>query len=156
VRRPAAVLATVSTLTVAGLLVAGCSGEALSQAEQACVHVNKSISLYEQSLQNPDATHAAAQRTQAEAQLELAEPLAAAANSSDGTWNGLMTTIGEVSRVSESELVDALRSQCNAVAVAASNAPPKTTGPTAPTGGSGSSVPSTVLPGHAPTSQPAR
>lgn len=148
--RPPAVLLAVAAVTAAGALAAGCGQGGLDKAEQACVHVNRSISLFEESLSNPNNTQATAERTQAAAQLEMAEPLAAAANSSDGTWNGLMTTIGEVSRVSEAELVTALRSQCTEVAEVASSSPPSVTGPTVPHS-TPASTPSTVLPGSLPT-----
>ena len=48
----------------------------------------------------------------AEQQLRAALPLAAAANSDDGSWNSLMTTISEGATVDEGHLVPALQAQC--------------------------------------------
>ena len=42
----------------------------------------------------------------------MALPLAAAANSDDGSWNSLMTTISEGATVDEGHLVPSLRAQC--------------------------------------------
>jgi hypothetical protein len=138
-------------LLAAGLLLTGCSHGGLGLAQQACAHVNRSISLYQRSLKNPDPAKAAAERRAAQEQLTVALPLAAAANSNDGTWNGLMTTIGEGNRVAEAELVDALRSQCKAVANAANNVPPTVPGPTTPSTPTGPTVPGTNPGALAPT-----
>jgi len=46
------------------------------------------------------------------AQLRDALPLAAAANSDDGTWNALMTAISESATVDETHLIPSLRGQC--------------------------------------------
>ena len=86
-------------------------GQALAQ--QACAHVHRSVAEWVDSLRagTPAAT-AADLQTEAEEQLRLALPLAAAANSDDGTWNSLMTTISEIATVDEGHLVPALRAQC--------------------------------------------
>ena len=95
--------------------LAACSsvqdGQALAQ--QACVHVNRSVSdwVSSQRAGMPAATVATLQQ-RAEQQLRLALPLAAAANSDDGTWNSLMTTISEIETVDEGHLVPALHAQC--------------------------------------------
>lgn len=44
--------------------------------------------------------------------LNVAEPLAAQATSSDGRWNALMTTLNEIGQVDEGHLISALRAQC--------------------------------------------
>jgi hypothetical protein len=53
----------------------------------------------------------------AKAQAELLDALssAAAATSADGSFNALMTTIGEASRVHENLLIPALQAQCKVV-----------------------------------------
>jgi len=108
-------LAGTVLLVIVPACVAACSsvqdGQALAQ--QACVHVNRSVTDWVDS-QRPGtpATTAAALRQRAEQQLRLALPLAAAANSDDGTWNSLMTTISEIETVDESHLVPALRATC--------------------------------------------
>jgi len=94
--------------------LAACSsadGQALAQ--QACVHVNRSVAYWVSSQRagTPSATVAALQQ-RAEQQLRLALPLAAAANSDDGSWNSLMTTISEIDTVDEGHLVPALHAQC--------------------------------------------
>jgi hypothetical protein len=95
--------------------LAACSsvqdGQALAQ--QACVHVNRSVADWVNSERagTPGTTVAALQQ-RAEQQLRLALPLAAAANSDDGSWNSLMTTISEIDTVDLGRLVPALRAQC--------------------------------------------
>jgi hypothetical protein len=82
-------------------------------AQQACVHVKLSVADYQRA-ENPTTSSAAAARLQKEADQELRDalPLAAAANSADGSWNSLMTTISEGANVDEGHLVPALRAQC--------------------------------------------
>jgi hypothetical protein len=99
-------------------------------AQQACVHVHRSVAAYERSTHvGTPATDVAQLQKRAAEELRLAEPLAAAANSDDGSWNSLMTTISESSWVDEGHLVPALDAQC-VVADANQNANPQ--------GGSGS------------------
>ena len=71
-------------------------------AQQACGHVHLSVTDYLRAV-NPRTTPAAAAQLQKEAdqQLRDALPLAAAANSDDGSWNSLMTTISEGATVDE-------------------------------------------------------
>jgi hypothetical protein len=98
----------------ATLALSACSQQSgLNLARQACVHVNRSLHDYALSL-HPGTTAAAASqlRTQADAELRMALPLAAAATSDDGTWNSLMTTISESATVDEPHLIPALKAQC--------------------------------------------
>jgi hypothetical protein len=82
-------------------------------AQQACVHVHRSVTDYLLATRLGTAPAAAAQlQKQASQELRAALPLAAAANSDDGTWNSLMTTISEGAIVDEGHLVPALRAQC--------------------------------------------
>jgi hypothetical protein len=103
-------------LTIAGSVVAlsACAnggGQALAQ--QACVHVHRSVSEYLRSTRAGMSPTAAAQlQAEADQELRAALPLAAQANSDDGSWNSLMTTISEISVVDEGHLVPALRAQC--------------------------------------------
>jgi hypothetical protein len=99
---------------VAALGLSSCgqqSGEALAQ--QACVHVTRSIHYFTLSTQ-PDISRADASRllAKADAQLRAALPLASAATSDDGSMNSLMTTISESATVDEAHLVPALKGQC--------------------------------------------
>jgi hypothetical protein len=86
---------------------------ALDLARQACVHVNRSLHDFALSTR-PDtsATLAAQLRGRADDELRIALPLAAQANSGDGSWNSLMTTISEEATVDEGHLVPALKAQC--------------------------------------------
>ena len=87
------------------------SGQDLAQ--QACVHVHRSLADYERSTSAGTTPSDAAQLLrEADQQLRLALPLAAAANSDDGSWNSLMTTISEGATVDEGHLVPSLRAQC--------------------------------------------
>jgi hypothetical protein len=102
-------------LVIVPVCLAACSsvqdGQALAQ--QACVHVNRSVTAWVDSQRaGTPATTVAALQQRAEQQLRLALPLAAAANSDDGSWNSLMTTISEIETVDEGHLVPALRAQC--------------------------------------------
>jgi hypothetical protein len=110
-------------------LLAACGDSALSQAREACVHVDRSISIFK------DAEHANTTRQgdalvqRAYAELRDALPFAAMATSSNGQWNALMTTISESARVGEVHLLHALELQCS---VANSNQPALPPTPTAP------------------------
>jgi hypothetical protein len=108
------VLAVAAVIAGGGLGLTACAsqgGQALAQ--QACVHVHRSVAAYEHSTKvgTPSADVAQLQQRAAE-ELRLALPLAAAANSDDGSWNSLMTTISESSWVDEGHLVLALDAQC--------------------------------------------
>jgi hypothetical protein len=123
--------------------LAACSsvqdGQALAQ--QACVHVNRSVSDWVSSERAgmPAGTVATLQQ-RAEQQLRLALPLAAAANSDDGTWNSLMTTISEIETVDEGHLVPALHAQC-VLANSNQNVNPQNPNGNSGTPGSGNSPP---------------
>jgi hypothetical protein len=86
---------------------------ALDLARQACVHVNRSLHDFALSTR-PDTSAALAARLRGRAddELRIALPLAAQANSGDGSWNSLMTTISEEATVDEGHLVPALKAQC--------------------------------------------
>jgi hypothetical protein len=98
-----------------GVVLASCSntqdGQAL--ARQACVQVHRSVHDWVRSnvAGTPAATVAALQKKAAQ-ELRSALPLAALANSDDGSWNSLMTTISEGATVDETHLVPALDAQC--------------------------------------------
>jgi hypothetical protein len=99
----------------AALALSACSGtsEGQSLARQACVHVNRSIADYLLAVKvtTPPAT-AAHLQDEADQQLRAALPLAAAANSDDGTWNSLMTAISESGSIDEGHLIPSLHAQC--------------------------------------------
>jgi hypothetical protein len=111
-RLPALAVGAVLALS-AGLFAACSSSAGQALAEQACVHVHHSVADYTES-DRPglSATTVASLRNQANSELRAALPLAAAANSDDGSWNSLMTTISESATVDEGHLVPALVAQC--------------------------------------------
>src|SRR5580698_2839639 len=142
--RPGAlrVVAVGALATGAALGLSACSSQGgQGLAQQACVHVKLSVADYQRAV-NPTTPTAAAARLQKEADQELREalPLAAAANSDDGSWNSLMTTISEGATVDEGHLVDALRAQC-VVANANPNVNPQSPGGNS--GGSGTTASTT-------------
>lgn len=119
-RVPAVALAVAAG---SALLLSGCSNAGSSLARAACVHVDTSIHLYTEA---EHATSAAAARTkvnQATSQLNQALQLAAQANSADPAFNPLMTTLQEIGRTSESNLIPALRAQCEAAQNPTSQSP---------------------------------
>lgn len=141
--RPARVGLVVVPVVSLALLLSACGGGGLTLARQACAHVHTSLRLYERSQHAADAAAAARDRTRAIEQLEAALPLAARATSADPQWNPLMTTLQEIGRNSEGNLVSALRSQCALANTSGEQAPTLTS---TPSGGGGPS-PST-LPGQ--------
>ena len=78
-------------------------------------------------------------QTKADQQLRAALPLAAAANSDDGSWNSLMTTISEIATVDEGHLVPSLQAQC-VVADSNQNVNPQSRRNTAGTGRPGTTA----------------
>lgn len=95
-----------------GLGLAACAGNGQALAREACVHVDKSISLFNQATATTDPTSSAALNQQAYIQLVDALPLAAQAAGKDSQWQALMTTVSESSHVAESHLIGALTDQC--------------------------------------------
>jgi hypothetical protein len=99
----------------ASVLASGCSnqnGQAL--AKQACVYVNSSISMYESSLKDKNATQAKQLESKAYDRLQLALQPAALATSDNGQYQALMATISESAEIPEGVLVSALSQQCSA------------------------------------------
>jgi hypothetical protein len=134
----------VAAVVAGGVLgLSACSsqgGQALAQ--QACVHVHRSVAAFERSTQvGTPANDVSRLQKRAAQELRLALPLAAAANSDDGSWNSLMTTISESSWVDEGHLVPALDAQC-VVADANQNENPQ--GPGGNGGGGGRGATTTV------------
>ena len=99
-------LVATALLTAGGLGLSACGGSGgQALAQQACVHVHRSLADYHQSTKPgvPAATVAKLQQ-QAGNELQVALPLAAQANSADGTWNSLMTVISESATIDEGHL----------------------------------------------------
>jgi hypothetical protein len=107
---------------IAGALLSACGGgQDSSQGRQACADVTKSISLYDQSLRAATPARSKALVAEATAELRLALPLAASADTNDGTWQPLEATLSESNRfgsgphdLNEGQLTTALSSQCAA------------------------------------------
>ncbi len=96
---------------LSGLLLTSCGASAGKNAASACALVNKSIHLYESSVQ---ATGTTGTRLQGQA-LELlrqALPFAAIAAGANGQYQALQITLSESSRVPERLLLVALKAQC--------------------------------------------
>lgn len=100
----------------ASLALSACGQQGgLGLARRACSHVSVSIRDYELSQKaGTDPATATSLLSKADAELRAALPLAASANSDDGSWNTLMTTLSEISTIDEGHLVPALRAQCAA------------------------------------------
>ncbi|HMK62230.1 MAG TPA: hypothetical protein VK386_01315 [Acidimicrobiales bacterium] len=97
--------------------LAGCAhSNAQALVNQACTHVDKSLSLYQASTGAPSSATSQADGAAALQQLRDALPLAAAAAGEDPEWQAFMTTLSETSRVPEADLVTALSQQCSSVA----------------------------------------
>lgn len=131
---PAGVARVSGAVVVTALAVLGLSGcsnsHALSLVRQACTHVERSLVLYQASA---TATSPAVQQSQsaaALAELRKALPLASSAAGENAQWQAFSITLSESSRVPESDLVAALRQQCDDVS----------------TGGRGPATPATTLP----------
>jgi hypothetical protein len=128
------VLAVAAVVAGSALALDACGGGQNGQAlaQQACVHVDRSVRDYLLSTRPGTAPATAAQlQAKADSELRLALPLAAAANSADGSWNALMTTISEGATVDEQHLVPSLRAQC-VVANTNPNVNPQSPGSTTP------------------------
>jgi hypothetical protein len=121
VRRPLAggrrtLIGLGATAAGAALCLSSCGQSGQSLAVQACTHVDRSVRDYELSTKaNVSASEATRLRTQADAELRAALPLAADATSADGSLNALMTTIAEGATVDEGHLIPALKGQCKTV-----------------------------------------
>ncbi len=102
-------------IVAGGVALSACGGDGGGQtlAQQACVHVHRSVAYYERSVApgTPAASVAELQKKAAQ-ELRVALPLAAEANSDDGSWNSLMTTISESADVDEGHLLPSLKAQC--------------------------------------------
>jgi hypothetical protein len=102
-------------IVAGGIVLAACGsgGDGQSLAQQACLHVHRSVADYERSVAAGTAAGTVAElQKEATQQLRDALPLAAQANSADGSWNSLMTTISEGANVDEGHLLPSLKAQC--------------------------------------------
>lgn len=101
--------------TLCATLLSACgspSGDAL--AHQACLDVQRSVSLYHQSTNTQNAASKAALVAKAESALRDALQPASLAGAGGGPWEALAMTLSESNRVSEATLITALNAQCAA------------------------------------------
>jgi hypothetical protein len=102
-----------AAITVSAISISACSSQSgTSLAREACAKVHSSVAAYEASKSAPNPATRSRDLRIATNDLTQAEPLAAAATSSDGQWNALMTTLNEFGQVDELHLIPALRAQC--------------------------------------------
>lgn len=97
------------------LALASCGQQnGVALAQQACTHIDQSIQNYNeaQKIATIDPGRATALRRQAAHDLITAIPIAAEANSINGQWNPLVTTLSESSTINEGHLESALNAQC--------------------------------------------
>jgi len=102
----------VAALLASGAAVAACGASATDLAKASCAHVNSSIATLNQASHTADASKAASLRQKAYLDLLSAIPIAAQAAYHDIQWESLSATLSEANRVPESELVPALKAQC--------------------------------------------
>ncbi len=108
----------------AALLLSACSNSGTALAQKACVHVDASIRLYTEAQHETDVATARRKANEAVTQLEDALQFAAQATSSNPAFNPLMTTLQEIGRTTESNLIPALRAQCAAATSATAGSTP--------------------------------
>ncbi len=99
---------------ISGLVLASCgTGGAVADARLACGYVQRALRVEQQSAA-PGLSNARrlTLENRAVAVLVEATPYAARATSIDGSWNPLMTTIGEAQRVPISDLEASLTRLC--------------------------------------------
>ena len=109
-------LALPATLDVAALALSGCgSAGATDMARTACKKVEHSIAIYRRATTTPAPSNSDQLQNQSQALLLSALGDAARATSADGSFNALMTTLSEATRVPEGLLVPSLSRQCKVV-----------------------------------------
>ena len=110
-------VAGVAAVVAASLALTACShGAAVSNAKTACERVTSSLATLKASrAPGLSATEAANLEAKAKAELFSALHYAGEANSGDGSYNSLMTTIQEANRVPEALLVPSLSRQCSVI-----------------------------------------
>jgi hypothetical protein len=107
--------AVLGVLAVVGLgaTLSACGNSGTTLAQQACVHIDRSITDLHKSELPGYAAQADGLRQKAYLELRKALPIASMAAFHDGQWQSLMTTISESNRVPETTLITALTAQCN-------------------------------------------
>ena len=107
-------LVPLAALFVASVTLSSCgTGGAISEARSSCRLVKEALATQAQSESSGiNATSRAKLQGKAMSELLKATPLAAAATSSDGSWNALMTTINEAERVPLQNLAASLTRLC--------------------------------------------
>ena len=105
-----------ATLVAAALALSACgSGGATAKARTACKKVDRSLAIYKKATTEPIPANSDELQNQSQALLLSALGDAARATSADGSFNALMTTLSEATRVPEGLLVASLSRQCKVV-----------------------------------------
>ncbi|HWD25290.1 MAG TPA: hypothetical protein VG368_07475 [Acidimicrobiales bacterium] len=99
------------TLGGVGFGLAACGSSSNALGTQACVHVQRSLNLFRQSL-SASGSKSLSLSTQASTELTNALRPASLAANSDGGWQALAATLSESTRVPEVNLVHALTDEC--------------------------------------------
>ena len=109
-------LAIPAALVAASLALSACgSGGATTNARTACKKVDRSLAIYKKATSAPIPANSDELQNQSQALLLSALGDAARATSADGSFNALMTTLSEATRVPEGLLVASLSRQCKVV-----------------------------------------
>jgi hypothetical protein len=103
----------VSVVSLSALVLTGCGSSSDALGNQACVHVERFLTLFREST---DATGPTAASLDTDANIQLRDALqpASIAAGADGNWQALAATLSESSRVKDANLVNALSDECAA------------------------------------------
>jgi hypothetical protein len=114
-RRPrrTKVAGAIGMLGALGIVLSGCGNQPPALVENACGHVRVAERLVSQESSSSGAALASL-KGRTLRQLEIAEPLAAIAAGSNGSWQALQATLQEAETVPVPALLPALRAECSA------------------------------------------
>ena len=116
---------------LSGGVLTACAASAGDLARASCAHVDKSLALFSKAEHTTSPSEAAALRNQAYLDLLPSIPIAAQAAYHDISWQALSTTLSEINRVPESELVPSLQAQCTNATNGVFDQPPPPSNPAA-------------------------
>jgi hypothetical protein len=106
-------MAVAIVAAAAGL--ASCGGGANDDAVAACRGVHRAVAAYDASRTAPTAAARAADLQRASRAVALVQQDAAMANSSDGSYDALMTLLQQAQEVPFGDVVDALTTVCKTI-----------------------------------------
>ena len=106
-------VATLILVLSGGAVLGACGGQSADAlAHKACLEVQRSINLYDQSQREANPATRAELASKALSVLRLALQPAAMAGGGGGQWEALEITLSESNRVAEATLIPALTAQC--------------------------------------------